>query len=128
MSISFQVTDGERFFMPEPKHELWINVNNSNARDLFVWLGLGHPETLELSNVPRILLNDFAARCRRRLWDEPRNHDPALPMQDFGGPDPEHARVIFVGRRAGYLRDQTKRLLQLAEYGLKNGFTHIYWG
>ena len=125
MSVTFHLADGERYFIPEPADELWVNLNNSNARDLLAWLDLDH---LGLWDAPRVQLSDLAARCRRRLWSEPRNHDPAIAAEDTGGPGTGQARSIYAGRRPGYLRDLTKRLLQLAEHGLQKGFTHIYWG
>jgi hypothetical protein len=51
---------------------------------------------------------DLAARCRRRLWPEPRNIDPAIPSSVDG-------IMIEAGRPAGYLRDRTARLLAIAE-------------
>lgn len=72
----------------------------------------------------------MVARCRRRLWDVSRNHDPEIHGHDSGDerllvvesdgtqrvvrgePGP---RIIYCGRNAGYLREKTEKLLKLAE-------------
>jgi hypothetical protein len=87
-----------------------VNVCNANARDLLHWLGL---PVDEYGQVPA---SDLAARCRRRLWDEPRNHDAAVSADDRLAATGLAAddRVVMQGRRPGYLRHQTERLLAVA--------------
>jgi hypothetical protein len=80
-----------------------INLANRNAADLLAWLGL--PTEDLWGQMPA---RDLAARCRRRLWLEPRNFDEPLPAQVEG-------RLINFGRPAGYLRRRTEELLRLAE-------------
>lgn len=88
-----------------------LQLSNANAADLLGWLGISSPSE-PIGSHPAA---DLAALCRRRLWDEARNHDQALPSTDEGGPGTGHCRAVFVGRDAGYLRRQTTRLLALAE-------------
>ncbi len=83
--------------------EAWINLANANAADLLEWLGYPR-EPLYGSLDAR----ELAARCRRRLWPEARNVDPALPSHVEG-------RFIFCGRRPAYLRERTAELLAIAE-------------
>ena len=56
---------------------------------------------------------DLAARCRRRLWPEARNVDPARPAVESHGR--RGALFVDCGRDAGYLQDRTARLLAVAE-------------
>lgn len=95
-----------------------INISNVNARSVIAWLGL--PDDDLCGAVPA---RELAARCRRRLWDEPRNHDPALP----GGVEVGALGALLVdgGRPAGYLRRQVERLLALAE---RAGDRFVSWG
>lgn len=89
-----------------------VNLSNTNAIELLCWLGIDPDYCGEVS------ARDLAARCRRRLWDEARNHDPALSPAERAerlGLDPSNNRVITPGREAGYLRTRTERLLKLAE-------------
>lgn len=103
-----------------------LNVTNDNARELLAWLGVssdlcGHIKATEL-----------AVKCRRRLWPEARNYDPAIPPIDTNcgvtgmclcaeGRNPvPHARVIYGGRGPGYLRDKTEVLLRIAELAGEN--------
>jgi hypothetical protein len=79
-----------------------VNVTNVNAVDLLQWLGL------EPTPTGSIAPSELAARCRRRLWPEPRNLDPGVPGHVEG-------RVTFCGRAEGYLRQRTRELLRLAE-------------
>jgi hypothetical protein len=98
-----------------------INLCNPNALDLLQWLGL------PIDSYGQAPARDLAARCRRRLWDEPRNRDGALSGEErasasgLAGDD----RVVVSGRRAGYLRDQTGRLLAVAEVA---GEGLVCWG
>lgn len=93
-----------------------LNMANQNAMEWLSWIGLAP------SYGGNIEARDLAARCRRRLWNESRNHDPALEGDDYkieGGP-----RVIICGRRPDYLREQTERMLKICE---KAGDRLIAW-
>jgi hypothetical protein len=82
-----------------------LNMANSNAVEWLRWVGL------EADYGGQIEARDLAARCRRRLWDEQRNYDPAVEGADYkidGGP-----RVIVADRRPNYLREQTERMLKI---------------
>jgi hypothetical protein len=84
----------------------FVNFSNLNARDLLEWLGCCIGPAL----IGTVNARDLAARCRRRLWDEPRNHDPAvLPISSATG------RFTLCGRPAGGLRARCQELLELAE-------------
>ena len=99
MSITFQI-EGLR-----PDYEdasTFINLANSNAFDLLTWL------MLPAEPCGAVNARELAARCRRRLWDVERNHDPARPCSEEGN-------FIDCGRRAGYLRERTAELLRLSE-------------
>lgn len=84
-----------------------LNLSNANARDLLQWLDLAPKEHGVIS------ASELAARCKRRLWDEARNHDPAL--EGYEQSEPGQAKLIVAGRRPDYLRENTERLLKLAE-------------
>ena len=99
MSVTFFVEDHE---------ELEFTVANSSARDILEWLGLPAEEL-----VGAVPARDLTARCRRRLWDEPRNFDPGKPSIETTGI--LGARLIECGRESGYLRQRTEQLLALAE-------------
>jgi hypothetical protein len=62
---------------------------------------------------------ELAARCRRRLWDEARNHDPPREAVSDG-------RLHVPARRAGYLREKTERLLAIAELATLAG-VDVVW-
>lgn len=100
MSVTFSIAGTHR---RDEEDHLSLNLNNRNAADLLAWLGL--PAIDLWGEVPA---TDLAARCRRRLWPEPRNHDPGLP-------DGEDGRVFTCGRPPGYLRERTQQLLELCE-------------
>lgn len=96
-----------------------LNLSNVNARDLLDWLELSVSDDL----YGTVTAHDLAARCRRRLWNEPRNHD-----QGFEGYIDEQTgrcTVVMGGRPDGYLRQRTKRLLQIAEL---SGDHDVSWG
>jgi hypothetical protein len=101
MSVTFYVSG--RSFDPEDP-DTYLNLNNRNGDDLLRWLGYTPMYHDELP------ARELAARCRRRLWNEPHNDDAALPAVDEDG-----GRLIFCGRAAGYLRERTADLLRLAE-------------
>ena len=93
-----------------------LNMANTNAMDWLRWMDLA------ASSCGEIKASELAARCRRRLWDESRNDDPAIPGDVYkieGGP-----RVIVCDRRPHYLRDQTARMLKICE---KAGDRLIAW-
>jgi hypothetical protein len=94
-----------------PRCKSEINLCNANAVDVLQWLAL------PVADYGQVPARELAARCRRRLWDEPRNHDGALSGAERAsaiGLDDDD-RVVVSGRREGYLRDQTGRLLAVAE-------------
>ncbi|WNZ66213.1 hypothetical protein QEG98_42095 (plasmid) [Myxococcus sp. MxC21-1] len=97
------------FFVSGDADEL--NVSNSNARDLLSWLGYHQAAAGDLYG--ELPARDLAARCRRRLWPEVRNLDPAIaPVVERLPGEP----LFFqCGRPEGYLRDRTEQLLALAE-------------
>jgi hypothetical protein len=57
-------------------------------------------------------------RCRRRLWDVARNHDPARAERVEG------RLITCARRRVDYLRERTADLLRLAENA---GAARIRW-
>jgi hypothetical protein len=94
-----------------------VNLHNQNAGDWMRWVGLvsapsGHIKAIEL-----------AAMCRRRLWDEKRNHDSAVSFEETTSG--VGARLISGGRPAGRLRDITEQMLRVCE---KAGDRLIAWG
>ena len=99
-----------------------VNMANLNAVEWLRWM--------DLPAVPsgEIKAGDLAARCRRRLWDEARNHDPAISGRDrartYGLEGGVGARVIFADRDEDYLRNQTARMLKVCE---KAGDRLIAW-
>lgn len=94
------------------KHEL--NLANTNARALLEWLGLDEycDDGDLFGDAPA---TEVVARCNRRLWDEPRNYDQAVPTVESGGPGTGQCLAIEHGRDAGYLRDRTRDLLFIAQ-------------
>jgi hypothetical protein len=93
--------------------EHWMDLANVNAARLLEWLGI-----LVDHLVGEMPAREVAALCRRRLWPEPRNFDPATPDEVSG-------RMYCFGRPAGYLRQRTAELLELAELA---GDGLISWG
>ena len=94
-----------------------INLANGNAFDLLAWVGL------EVNAMGHVAARELAPLVRRRLWDEDRNHDPAIGADDFRGS--KGARVVYGGRAAGYLRAKCEKLLALCE---RAGDRLIAWG
>lgn len=86
-----------------------INLANSNAWEFLTWLDI------PVDYCGAVEARDLAAKCRRRLWDEERNHDPAISGEESGGPGTGQCRSIICGRRPDYLRSTTERMLKLAE-------------
>lgn len=108
MSVDFHV-EGEHFDPEAPQdHAVWINLCNANARDLLDWLGIPHQDLCG-----QIKGTELAAKCQRRLWNEPRNHDPGkITVEEE---TPGGARVIQCGRDRDYLWARTHWLLSMAE-------------
>ncbi len=104
MSVTFHIAGTRPAFADE---STYLNLANLNAAELLAWLDLDS-ECLYGEMAAR----ELAARCRRRLWDVSRNHDPSLPPRTFRGA--KGARYFSMPRRAGYLRDRTAELLALA--------------
>lgn len=93
-----------------------LNMANRNAMEWLGWIGLAADYSGQIG------ARDLAARCRRRLWDEQRNYDPAVEGDGYkvdGGP-----RMIVADRRPNYLREQTERMLKICE---KAGDRLIAW-
>jgi hypothetical protein len=71
MSVTFTVK-GERANWETG--EGFVNLANGNAREVLLWLGYAVEDLWG-----ELHAKELAARCRRRLWNEPRNHDPEKP-------------------------------------------------
>jgi hypothetical protein len=99
---------GRHFDVENPSS--YLNVNNRNAADLLRWLDL--PFTEE-DIYGEISATELAAKCRRRLWPEPRNDDPGLDGSDTKRPG--KCRIVECGRDPGYLKGRTEVLLKLCE-------------
>lgn len=93
------------------KHQ--INLANTNARALLEWLDL--EEFNEDGLIGEVRATELVARCQRRLWDEPRNTDPAVPTVESGGPGTGQCKMIEGGREEGYLRQKTEGLMFIAK-------------
>jgi hypothetical protein len=94
--------------------EAYLNVSNANAKELLDWLDIYRTDNGLIGDIPAKTL---AAKCRRRLWPEPRNLDPFKPGKHTKRPG--HGAVIEMPREEGYLQGRTKRLLELCELDLK---------
>lgn len=92
-----------------------MNLANVNAMEFIHWLGITADYSLPATEV--------AALCRRRLWDEKRNHDPLKEGDEYKVENGPH--VIISERRPGYLREKTKIMLRICE---KAGDRLIAWG
>jgi hypothetical protein len=114
MSVTFSIA-GERAADDEDRY---VNLNNANAADVLRWLGL--PAADLYGEVPA---RELGALCRRRLWDEARNHDDGVRPYELTGA--QGARAIFFGREPGYLRRRAADLLALAELA---GEGTVRWG
>jgi hypothetical protein len=99
MSVTFAIGNRVSTNLDDP----WITLSNQNAADLLLWLGL--PANYLVGEV---LARELAARCRRRLWPEPRNMDGEVPPEFC-------SRFYSFGRPIGYLRQRAAELLHLAE-------------
>lgn len=93
-----------------------VNMANVNAAEWMRWIGI------PCTSIGEMPAKELAALCRRRLWDEQRNYDPALDGAEYkveGGP-----MVIMAGRRPNYLRSQTELVLRVCE---KAGERLVAW-
>lgn len=107
-----EVVGHDMSLWPEPYScdicvNLEMNLANMNAGELLRWLDL---ECVPYGEAPA---REVAAKCRRRLWDEPRNHDAGLPAEEIK--EPGYVQVFICGRDPGYLREKTAKLLKIAE-------------
>jgi hypothetical protein len=93
-----------------------VNMANVNAVEWMRWVGLSADYCGEVK------ASDLAVLCRRRLWDEARNHDPKREGVEYKVPN--GPRVIECERRPDYLRSQTERMLKVCE---KAGDRLIAW-
>ena len=119
MSIDIYIATPTEFHITD------LNMANANAEELFQWLGL----CVGLWNGDQVPASKLVPICRRRLWDEERNHDPGLPSREEGGPGTGQCRTIFCGRPPDYLRERTKQLLEVCEKALElHPESKIYWG
>lgn len=106
--------EADRLLEPAPSPyscescEAEINVSNANAANLLRWIGLDSEDLC--GSMPAA---EMAPLLRRRLWDEDRNHDPAIEAEEVA--EPGSARVIHSGRRPGYIRGRCAELLALCE-------------
>lgn len=94
-----------------------VNMANANALEWMQWVGIAVEYSGEIN------ASDLAAKCRRRLWNEARNYDPALDHHEIN--EPGRVRVIIAGRDRGYLRNRTEAMLKVCE---KAGDRMISWG
>jgi hypothetical protein len=112
---------GERsplMFSCENCTDVSVNLHNQNAGDWMRWVGLDASKPYG-----EIKASELAALCRRRLWDEKRNHDDGITFEEYHGA--MGARVITGGRPDGRLRQITEQMLRVCE---KAGERLIAWG
>ncbi|MDP9151975.1 MAG: hypothetical protein M3O36_18790 [Myxococcota bacterium] len=105
MSVTFHI-NGRRPDYDDA--DTFLNLANTNARDLLHWLGFDAADLCGQIPAPKL-----ARRCRERLRLIAGNIDPAKPFN--GGQGQSGARFIYFGRREGYLHDRCEELLRLAE-------------
>jgi len=110
-------TDAPAEFFCDDCTNVEVNMSNANAREWLRWIGLAPDNGGEIS------ARDLAARCRRRLWDEARNYDPAALGYEHKADG--CARLIVCDRRPNYLRERTEQMLKICE---KAGERLIAWG
>ena len=94
-----------------------VNLHQQNAADWMRWVGIDASKPYG-----EIKASQLAALCRRRLWDEARNHDQAVSFEEYQVPG--RARVIAGHRPEGRLRDITEQMLRVCE---KAGDRLIAW-
>lgn len=113
-------TDSPRMFSCDDCTDVEVNMANMNAAEWMRWVGLNSCPGGEIK------ATELAALCRRRLWDEARNHDPSVTSEQFAkrlGLE-NNPRVIFGERAEDYLRDRTEQILRVCE---KAGDRMIAW-
>lgn len=94
-----------------------VNMSNVNAAEWMRWVGITSAPCGEIK------ATELAALCRRRLWDEARNHDPVREGSEYRGSG--GCLVIECERRPGYLRERTEQVLKVCE---RAGDRLIAWG
>lgn len=110
-------TESPAMFSCDDCTDVSVNLHNQNAGDWLRWVGLVSAPMGEIK------ATELAALCRRRLWDEDRNHDAGVAFEDYKGP--KGPRVITGGRPDGRLRQITEQMLRVCE---KAGDRLIAWG
>jgi hypothetical protein len=113
-------TDSPAMFSCDDCTDTEVNMANMNAAEWMRWVGITSESCGEIP------AKDLAVLCRRRLWDEARNHDPKVTSEEFAklhGLD-GHPRVIFGERAEDYLRSRTAQILRICE---KAGDKLIAW-
>jgi len=108
--------DSPEMFTCENCTDVSVNLHSQNAGDWMRWVGLVS------APMGQIKATELAALCRRRLWNEARNHDAGTSFEDFKGPT--GPRVIMGGRPDGRLRQITEQMLKVCE---KAGDRLIAW-
>lgn len=93
-----------------------VNMANGNAWEWMQWVGITPDHSGEIK------ASELAALCRRRLWGEERNHDPAREGSESTGSG--GCRVIECAREPDYLRGRTEKMLRVCE---KAGDRVITW-
>ena len=88
----------------------WLNLSNTNARDLLTWLGYAD---VDLWSGDLLLARHLATQCRERLALKHGNVDRERPPSETTGA--QGCRWVESGRPEGYLMDQAERLLVLAD-------------
>jgi hypothetical protein len=115
VSVTFSIR-GAGYDVDDEK--TFVNVSNTNARDLLIRLGLGdEPGDNELRGNRRA--KDLARRCRDELTAEKKNQDTGIEGFSDG-------RFHFGGRSPGLLNRRIQELLDLCERAGDLGV--IYWG
>lgn len=110
--VHFIVSGDLNFALNKP--DTFVGMYEQDALDLLEWLG--YPRV----NFGSLDPSELRARCMRRLWDVPRNHDPQVtrpnpivsPFPEWMSAAPQKKLII---RPAGFLRARTAELLALSE-------------
>ena len=90
----------------------YVNMVDRNARDVLAALGFEVDPTEESNGV--LLPGDLRARCARYLED-PCGLASDLPLGGYQTTGDRGCKAIVGGRRLGYIHDQVRALLKLAE-------------
>ena len=110
-------TESPMMFSCDDCTDVSVNLHNGNAAAWLQWVGLSSQPCGEIK------ATELAALCRRRLWDEARNHDVGFDGYDHQ--EPGKCRVISGGRPDGRLRQITEQILRVCE---KAGDRLVAWG